>query len=162
MWSAWPCSVWSVVVSVGAIFIVTFIFLRTNRRPQVPSPDAERSVASHKSWKKIKNMVHWSPFVMSFKKKYPWVQLAGHAGSFKAGANGRILKVRRSSHRSLLVGGEDVRALGLMRRHMLLILNQCNSGCKTGEDIYRFVLPPLSEIQGHLKINWGHFLKHVK
>uniref|UniRef100_H3D045 Kinase n=1 Tax=Tetraodon nigroviridis TaxID=99883 RepID=H3D045_TETNG len=46
----------------------------------------------HKSWKKIKNMVHWSPFVMSFKKKYPWIQLAGHAGSFKAGANGRILK----------------------------------------------------------------------
>nr|XP_043905198.1 inositol-trisphosphate 3-kinase B isoform X1 [Solea senegalensis] len=47
---------------------------------------------AHKSWKKIKNMVHWSPFVMSFKKKYPWIQLAGHAGSFKAGANGRILK----------------------------------------------------------------------
>uniref|UniRef100_A0A671NRH4 Kinase n=1 Tax=Sinocyclocheilus anshuiensis TaxID=1608454 RepID=A0A671NRH4_9TELE len=46
----------------------------------------------HKSWKKIKNMVHWSPFVMSFKKKYPWIQLAGHAGNFKAGANGRILK----------------------------------------------------------------------
>ncbi|KAL2082326.1 hypothetical protein ACEWY4_022144 [Coilia grayii] len=46
----------------------------------------------HKSWRKIKNMVHWSPFVMSFKKKYPWIQLAGHAGSFKAGANGRILK----------------------------------------------------------------------
>ncbi|XP_044145391.1 inositol-trisphosphate 3-kinase B [Bufo gargarizans] len=45
-----------------------------------------------KSWRKIKNMVHWSPFVMSFKKKYPWVQLAGHAGSFKAGANGKILK----------------------------------------------------------------------
>ncbi|XP_071019127.1 inositol-trisphosphate 3-kinase A-like [Oncorhynchus clarkii lewisi] len=47
---------------------------------------------AHKSWKKIKNIVHWSPFVMSFKKKYPWIQLAGHAGSFKAGANGRILK----------------------------------------------------------------------
>lgn len=26
-------------------------------------------------------MVHWSPFVMSFKKKYPWIQLAGHAGN---------------------------------------------------------------------------------
>ncbi|XP_061125724.1 inositol-trisphosphate 3-kinase B [Syngnathus typhle] len=47
---------------------------------------------ARKSWRKIKNMVHWSPFVMSFKKKYPWIQLAGHAGSFKAGANGRILK----------------------------------------------------------------------
>lgn len=63
------------------------------------SSDPERSPAflqtqqkAHKSWKKIKNMVHWSPFVMSFKKKYPWIQLAGHAGNFKAGANGRILK----------------------------------------------------------------------
>ncbi|XP_035278692.1 inositol-trisphosphate 3-kinase B [Anguilla anguilla] len=52
----------------------------------------ETQQRAHKSWKKIKNMVHWSPFVMSFKKKYPWIQLAGHAGSFKAGANGRILK----------------------------------------------------------------------
>ncbi|MEE6473705.1 hypothetical protein FKM82_010144, partial [Ascaphus truei] len=45
-----------------------------------------------KAWRKIKHMVHWSPFVMSFKKKYPWIQLAGHAGSFKAAANGKILK----------------------------------------------------------------------
>ncbi|XP_051952359.1 inositol-trisphosphate 3-kinase B [Xyrauchen texanus] len=62
------------------------------------SSDPERSPAflqtqqkAHKSWKKIKNMVQWSPFLMSF-KKYPWIQLAGHAGNFKAGANGRILK----------------------------------------------------------------------
>ncbi|KAK9411962.1 inositol-trisphosphate 3-kinase B [Crotalus adamanteus] len=56
-------------------------FLQTLDKPRVS-----------KSWRKIKNMVHWSPFVMSFKKKYPWIQLAGHAGSFKAAANGRILK----------------------------------------------------------------------
>ncbi|XP_056619889.1 inositol-trisphosphate 3-kinase B [Triplophysa dalaica] len=63
------------------------------------SSDTERSSAflqtqqkAHKSWRKIKNMVQWSPFLMSFKKKYPWIQLAGHAGNFKAGANGRILK----------------------------------------------------------------------
>ncbi|XP_076850720.1 LOW QUALITY PROTEIN: inositol-trisphosphate 3-kinase Cb [Brachyhypopomus gauderio] len=37
-------------------------------------------------------MVHGSPFVVSFKKHYPWVQLAGHAGSFQAGENGRLLK----------------------------------------------------------------------
>lgn len=37
-------------------------------------------------------MVHWSPFVVSFKKHYPWVQLAGHAGNFKAGEYGKILK----------------------------------------------------------------------
>lgn len=34
----------------------------------------------NKSWQKLKTMVQWSPFVVSFKKRYPWVQLAGHAG----------------------------------------------------------------------------------
>ncbi|KAK3506759.1 hypothetical protein QTP70_023929 [Hemibagrus guttatus] len=63
------------------------------------SSDPERTPAflqtqqrAHKSWKKIKNMVQWSPFLTSFKKKYPWIQLAGHAGNFKAGAYGCILK----------------------------------------------------------------------
>ncbi|XP_076021376.1 inositol-trisphosphate 3-kinase A-like isoform X2 [Genypterus blacodes] len=65
---------------------------------------------AHKSWKKIKNMVHWSPFVMSFKKKYPWIQLAGHAGSFKAGANGRILKKHCES---------EQRCLSLLMRDVL-------------------------------------------
>lgn len=65
----------------------------TERGDQLLNPTTLSSrQKAHKSWKKIKNMVHWSPFVMSFKKKYPWIQLAGHAGSFKAGANGRILK----------------------------------------------------------------------
>lgn len=36
-----------------------------------------------KSWRKLKTMVHYSPFVVSFKKRYPWVQLAGHAGKNK-------------------------------------------------------------------------------
>ncbi|XP_075463070.1 inositol-trisphosphate 3-kinase C [Ascaphus truei] len=48
--------------------------------------------AATKSWKKLKTMVHWSPFVVSFKKQYPWIQLAGHAGNFKAGEYGKILK----------------------------------------------------------------------
>ncbi|XP_028809132.1 inositol-trisphosphate 3-kinase B [Denticeps clupeoides] len=56
------------------------------------SPLSLQTQRAHKSWKKIKNMVQWSPFLMSFKKKYPWIQLAGHAGSFKTEANGRILK----------------------------------------------------------------------
>ncbi|XP_044060016.1 inositol-trisphosphate 3-kinase Cb [Siniperca chuatsi] len=46
----------------------------------------------NKSWQKLKTMVHWSPFVVSFNKRYPWVQLAGHAGNFKAGEYGRLLK----------------------------------------------------------------------
>ncbi|XP_019743231.1 inositol-trisphosphate 3-kinase Cb [Hippocampus comes] len=53
------------------------------------SPD---DVTPNKPWHKLKTMVHWSPFVVSFKKRYPWVQLAGHAGNFQAGENGRLLK----------------------------------------------------------------------
>uniref|UniRef100_A0A8C8DML2 Kinase n=1 Tax=Oryzias sinensis TaxID=183150 RepID=A0A8C8DML2_9TELE len=45
-----------------------------------------------KPWQKLKTMVHCSPFVVSFKKRYPWVQLAGHAGNFQAGEYGRLLK----------------------------------------------------------------------
>lgn len=33
-------------------------------------------------------MVHFSPFVVSFKKRYPWVQLAGHAGTWWGGGSG--------------------------------------------------------------------------
>lgn len=33
-----------------------------------------------RSWRKLKSMVHITPFVVSYKKHYPWVQLAGHAG----------------------------------------------------------------------------------
>uniref|UniRef100_A0A8C8RFT9 Kinase n=1 Tax=Pelusios castaneus TaxID=367368 RepID=A0A8C8RFT9_9SAUR len=52
----------------------------------------DRGPCGNKPWKKLKTMVHWSPFVVSFKKRYPWVQLAGHAGNFKAGEHGWILK----------------------------------------------------------------------
>ncbi|XP_023222787.1 inositol-trisphosphate 3-kinase B-like isoform X2 [Centruroides sculpturatus] len=45
------------------------------------------------AWKKLRNIVHWSPFVQTYKKqRYPWVQLAGHQGNFKAGNHGTILK----------------------------------------------------------------------
>ncbi|XP_048836436.1 inositol-trisphosphate 3-kinase Cb isoform X2 [Brienomyrus brachyistius] len=37
-------------------------------------------------------MVHCSPFTVSSKKCYPWVQLAGHAGNFQAGDCGKLLK----------------------------------------------------------------------
>ncbi|XP_067895711.1 inositol-trisphosphate 3-kinase A [Heterodontus francisci] len=46
----------------------------------------------NKPWRKAKTMVHCSPFMVSFKKRYSWIQLAGHPGSFKAGDGGRILK----------------------------------------------------------------------
>ncbi|KAK7160066.1 hypothetical protein R3I93_007884 [Phoxinus phoxinus] len=53
------------------------------------SPD---ELAGAKSWRKLKTMVHRSPFAVSFKKRYPWIQLAGHAGSFQAGEYGKLLK----------------------------------------------------------------------
>ncbi|KAL1769301.1 inositol-trisphosphate 3-kinase C [Sigmodon hispidus] len=46
-----------------------------------------------KPWKKLKTVLKYSPFVVSFHKHYyPWVQLSGHAGNFQAGDDGRILK----------------------------------------------------------------------
>jgi len=48
--------------------------------------------AESRSWGLIKQVVHWSPFVQVYKKKYPWVQLAGHNGAFKPCDNGTILK----------------------------------------------------------------------
>ncbi|XP_046815885.1 uncharacterized protein LOC124422914 isoform X1 [Vespa crabro] len=45
-------------------------------------------------WKKLRNVVHWAPFFQIYKKqRYPWVQLAGHQGNFRAGPTpGTILK----------------------------------------------------------------------
>nr|XP_039249409.1 inositol-trisphosphate 3-kinase A-like isoform X1 [Styela clava] len=51
-----------------------------------------RQSKAQSSWTKIRRMVIWSPFMQSFKKKYPWVQLAGHAGNFQPGEEGCILK----------------------------------------------------------------------
>ncbi|XP_020784185.1 inositol-trisphosphate 3-kinase Cb [Boleophthalmus pectinirostris] len=59
---------------------------------RVPSLCSPEDGSTNKSWQKLKTMVHWSPFVVSFKKRYPWVQLAGHAGNFQAGDYGRVLK----------------------------------------------------------------------
>ncbi|XP_074075194.1 inositol-trisphosphate 3-kinase C [Macrotis lagotis] len=44
------------------------------------------------SWRKLKTAIHCAPFVVSFRKHYPWVQLSGHKGNFQAGEDGRILK----------------------------------------------------------------------
>ncbi|XP_043480829.1 inositol-trisphosphate 3-kinase B isoform X2 [Leptopilina heterotoma] len=45
-------------------------------------------------WRKLRNIVHWTPFFQTYRKqKYPWVQLTGHQGNFKAGPTpGTILK----------------------------------------------------------------------
>lgn len=46
-------------------------------------------------WRKLRNIVQWTPFFQTYKNKqrYPWVQLAGHQGNFKAGLDsGTVLK----------------------------------------------------------------------
>ncbi|XP_006900965.1 PREDICTED: inositol-trisphosphate 3-kinase C [Elephantulus edwardii] len=48
--------------------------------------------SGNKSWKRLKTVLKYSPFMVSFHKHYPWVQLSGHVGNFQAGEDGRILK----------------------------------------------------------------------
>lgn len=45
----------------------------------------------NKPWKKLKTTLKYSPFVVSFRKHYPWVQLSGHAGESRGqgGVEGR-------------------------------------------------------------------------
>ncbi|XP_033335067.2 inositol 1,4,5-triphosphate kinase 2 isoform X1 [Megalopta genalis] len=45
-------------------------------------------------WRKLRNIVHWTPFFQTYKRqRYPWVQLTGHQGNFRAGPTpGTILK----------------------------------------------------------------------
>nr|XP_046908522.1 inositol-trisphosphate 3-kinase A-like isoform X3 [Dermatophagoides farinae] len=44
-------------------------------------------------WRKVRSLVT-SPFIQTYKrKKYPWIQLAGHQGNFVAGQiQGTIMK----------------------------------------------------------------------
>ncbi|KAK3909915.1 Inositol-trisphosphate 3-kinase B [Frankliniella fusca] len=53
-----------------------------------------RTVIGPSGWRKIRNIVTWSPFVQNYKnQQYFWVQLAGHQGNFRAGPTpGTILK----------------------------------------------------------------------
>uniref|UniRef100_G1NFE5 Kinase n=1 Tax=Meleagris gallopavo TaxID=9103 RepID=G1NFE5_MELGA len=59
----------------------------------LPPLSAYRSGRSNskKAWHTIKTMVNL-PVISPFKKRYSWVQLAGHTGSFKAADSGKILK----------------------------------------------------------------------
>ncbi|XP_026543536.1 inositol-trisphosphate 3-kinase C isoform X2 [Notechis scutatus] len=62
----------------------------------------------NKPWKKLKGLVQWSPCLVSFQKRHPWVQLAGHAGNFKAGDLGHVLKRHCSNEQQCLerLGGD--------------------------------------------------------
>lgn len=58
--------------------------------PEQPPPINKQS----ERWRKLRNIVQWTPFFQTYKKqRYPWIQLAGHQGNFKAGPDqGTILK----------------------------------------------------------------------
>ncbi|XP_014089709.2 inositol-trisphosphate 3-kinase A isoform X2 [Bactrocera oleae] len=63
----------------------------------VPTMSASRGQTQTKKpsgWRKLRNIVQWTPFFQTYKKqRYPWVQLAGHQGNFKAGPEqGTVLK----------------------------------------------------------------------
>ncbi|XP_049875378.1 inositol-trisphosphate 3-kinase B isoform X3 [Pectinophora gossypiella] len=61
----------------------------------MPSPEASKVTKKQSErWRKLRNIVQWTPFFQTYKKqRYPWVQLAGHQGNFKAGPDqGTILK----------------------------------------------------------------------
>ncbi|XP_065175025.1 inositol-trisphosphate 3-kinase A-like [Sycon ciliatum] len=56
-----------------------------------------------RKWSVIRKAVMtWSPFVQIYRRKYPWVQLAGHQGNFRAGDNGTILKKACDRERNAL------------------------------------------------------------
>ncbi|XP_076375400.1 inositol 1,4,5-triphosphate kinase 2 isoform X3 [Megalopta genalis] len=54
----------------------------------------ERAIPKSSGWRKLRNIVHWTPFFQTYKRqRYPWVQLTGHQGNFRAGPTpGTILK----------------------------------------------------------------------
>ncbi|XP_068158793.1 inositol-trisphosphate 3-kinase A isoform X2 [Drosophila tropicalis] len=60
----------------------------------VSGAEAEAAKKKSSGWRKIRNIVQWTPFFQTYKKqRYPWVQLAGHQGNFKAGPEpGTVLK----------------------------------------------------------------------
>uniref|UniRef100_W8BUA7 Kinase n=2 Tax=Ceratitis capitata TaxID=7213 RepID=W8BUA7_CERCA len=60
----------------------------------VPATRGQTQTKKPSGWRKIRNIVQWTPFFQTYKKqRYPWVQLAGHQGNFKAGPEqGTVLK----------------------------------------------------------------------
>lgn len=62
--------------------------------PTSSSEQTKEQQTKPSGWRKIRNIVQWTPFFQTYKKKrYPWVQLAGHQGNFKAGPEpGTVLK----------------------------------------------------------------------
>ncbi|KAK0085458.1 hypothetical protein PV325_005186 [Microctonus aethiopoides] len=54
----------------------------------------KQTLPKSSGWRKLRNIVQWTPFFQTYKKqRYPWIQLGGHQGNFRAGPTpGTILK----------------------------------------------------------------------
>ncbi|XP_025832611.1 uncharacterized protein LOC108736820 isoform X1 [Agrilus planipennis] len=67
---------------------------RKNSASSCSEDEDGRTVNKPSGWRKLRNIVQWTPFFQTYKKqRYPWVQLAGHQGNFKAGPDqGTVLK----------------------------------------------------------------------
>lgn len=73
---------------------------RSRGNVQLETGEEDTGQKSH--WQKIRTMVNL-PVISPFKRRYSWVQLAGHTGSFKAaGTSGLILKRSSEPERSCL------------------------------------------------------------
>lgn len=60
--------------------------------PSLPALDTHPTLlclTQNKPWKKLKTVLKYSPFMVSFRKHYPWVQLSGHAGESRGVGAGR-------------------------------------------------------------------------
>ncbi|XP_062503678.1 inositol-trisphosphate 3-kinase B-like isoform X2 [Corticium candelabrum] len=69
----------------------------------IPCSASERKLVKRQgTWNLLRQVVFWSPFVQEYKRSYPWVQLAGHEGSFKPGNGGTILKRETPKERDCL------------------------------------------------------------
>ncbi|KAI1903826.1 hypothetical protein AGOR_G00031200 [Albula goreensis] len=63
-----------------------------NIHTAAPNTLVARDEMAGKAWERLRAVLQWSPPMVSCKKRSPWVQLAGHAGSFQAGDYGKLLK----------------------------------------------------------------------
>lgn len=47
-------------------------------------------------WVTVRKMIRWQPFMQNYKREYPWIQLAGHAGRLVMFmARGFFLRIRK-------------------------------------------------------------------
>ena len=116
------------------------------RYPLPLSP--ERPVAKQKgglsAWRKVKNVVQWTPFIQTFKTRhYPWVQLAGHSGNFRAGqTQGTVLKKLCSQEEEVykkLMKDEFIRDF-VPKYHRTVVVNDDDEQFIELEDLLRKII----------------------